>query len=364
MKRICFVAQFPPPIHGLSKAVDTLYNSDLAKEFIFERIDLTNNRSFLKNILLLFKSKADLFYFTISQSKMGNIRDLILLQLLFLKKKKCTIHLHGGYYRNLIDSDVGKIQKEVNFKLMRKVDGAIVLSDSLRTIFKDVVRDELISVIPNCVDNEFVITEEEFQMKIKESDSNKIKQVLYLGNFIESKGYRKILELARIEKENNGQGKRNFHFNFAGKFFDEVEENYFKSYISTHKIEDYVTYYGVVDGEEKRGLLRRNHIFILITRYKNEGQPISILEAMINGLAIVTTDHAGIPDIVKHGLNGIVLNPIEDSNIPGLYMKIRELSDSSYKDYALTNREICVENYIESAYLEKFRRYFRRHMLS
>lgn len=24
MKRICFIAQFPPPIHGLSKAVATL----------------------------------------------------------------------------------------------------------------------------------------------------------------------------------------------------------------------------------------------------------------------------------------------------------------------------------------------------
>ena len=30
MKKICFIAQFPPPMHGLSKAVETLYNSNLA----------------------------------------------------------------------------------------------------------------------------------------------------------------------------------------------------------------------------------------------------------------------------------------------------------------------------------------------
>ena len=28
-KKICFIAQFPPPMHGLSKAVETLYNSEL-----------------------------------------------------------------------------------------------------------------------------------------------------------------------------------------------------------------------------------------------------------------------------------------------------------------------------------------------
>lgn len=51
-KKICFIAQFPPPIHGLSKAVDTLYNSDLNSkinpdgEFIFEKVDITNNKAF------------------------------------------------------------------------------------------------------------------------------------------------------------------------------------------------------------------------------------------------------------------------------------------------------------------------------
>ena len=72
-KKICFIAQFPPPMHGLSKAVETLYNSELNAsvnsdgEFEFEKVDITNNKNFLKNLLKISKSKADLFYFTISQ---------------------------------------------------------------------------------------------------------------------------------------------------------------------------------------------------------------------------------------------------------------------------------------------------------
>ena len=94
-KKICFIAQFPPPIHGLSKAVDTLYNSDLNAslsskgEFEFEKIDITDNKKFLQNLNRIRKSKGDLFYFTISQTKGGNLRDLIIFKLLEIQHKKC-----------------------------------------------------------------------------------------------------------------------------------------------------------------------------------------------------------------------------------------------------------------------------------
>ena len=130
-KKICFIAQFPPPIHGLSKAVDTLYNSELNKQFEFEKIDITNNKKFIQTVCRILKSDADLFYFTISQSIGGNIRDLIILQLIALKKKKCIIHLHGGYFRKLVDNDMKSWQKHLNYRALGKVDGAIVLGRSL-----------------------------------------------------------------------------------------------------------------------------------------------------------------------------------------------------------------------------------------
>jgi len=60
----------------------------------------------------------------------------------------------------------------------------------------------------------------------------------------------------------------------------------------------------------------RNYIFCLPTYYPNEGQPISILEAMANGCAIVTTDHGGIKDVVTKE-NGIFVgksNPCDLKN--------------------------------------------------
>lgn len=122
MKKICFIAQFPPPMHGLSKAVETLYNSNLnfeidsQGEFEFEKVDITNNKNFIKNLLKISRSKADLFYFTISQTKGGNLRDLVIFKLLELQHKKCLIHLHGGYYRQLVDNDMAGWQRKANYK--------------------------------------------------------------------------------------------------------------------------------------------------------------------------------------------------------------------------------------------------------
>lgn len=67
MKKICFIAQFPPPMHGLSKAVETLYNSNLnfeidsQGEFEFEKVDITNNKNFIKNLLKISRSKLICF---------------------------------------------------------------------------------------------------------------------------------------------------------------------------------------------------------------------------------------------------------------------------------------------------------------
>ena len=62
-KKICFVAQFPPPMHGLSKAVETLYNSELNNkmnsnsELEFEKVNITNNKQFLHNLIKISKSR-------------------------------------------------------------------------------------------------------------------------------------------------------------------------------------------------------------------------------------------------------------------------------------------------------------------
>lgn len=351
------IAQFSPPIHGLSKAVDTIYHSYLNKEFNFEKINITNNKLFFINLFKIWKSKADIYYFTISQSKGGNIRDLIILYFIIRQNKKCIVHLHGGYFGELVENSMLKLQKKLNYKYFKKVDAAIVLSESLRGNFQNLVDNNRIHIVSNCVDNEFLISDEEFREKIDISHTQKNYRVLYLSNFIESKGYRKVLEMAKIERNlcENGKTKK-FHFDFAGKFFNSEDEKFFFNYIKENKLEDFITYHGVVSGTKKRELLKDCSIFILLTSYQIEGQPISIIEAMGNGLFIITTKHSGIPDIVVNGRNGLIVE--KSSEVVSIYEQLTDITVADYHHTMLNNREDCLNYYTESNYLNKMKKIF------
>ncbi len=356
-KKICVIGQFPPPIHGLSKALDTLCRG-LDDAFTIQKIDVKDNKKILFNLAQILFSNADTFYFTISQSKGGNFRDLLILRLILWKKKKCIIHLHGGYYRQLVENELSEKQKKDNYKVMEKVDGAIVLGRSLKPIFQGMVPPERVFVVPNCVDDEFLLTDKEIEEKADKMNEQGVKDVLYLSNFIEEKGYREVLKLALCEKVTRKKtGKSNFHFHFAGAFFEDEEREYFENFVAEHELQDLVTLRGVVSGEDKRQLLKDCQYFILPTRYPKEGQPISILEAMGAGMAVVTTDHAGIPDMVKEGENGVVCRVGEEKDIDGLYQRTLTLTPR-LGEIARRNYKLATTDYTERAYLEKLKALF------
>lgn len=331
--KMCFVAQFPPPIHGLSKAVDTLYNSSLSDKYHFSKINITNNRKILESIFKILSSNAQVFYFTISQSLGGNWRDLLILTLIKLKRKKCIIHLHGGYFGQLMKNDCGPRQRMANRYLLYKVDRAIVLGESLKSVFNGYIDPYRIRVVPNCIDDEF--KPDNIDKKIEELKNQSRIHITYLSNFVREKGYRELLSTAKLIKDRGMED--HFIFDFAGKFYLQEEKEYFDRYISDNCLSN-VIYHGIVEGREKQKILKRGNIFILLSKYPKEGQPISILEAMGNGMAIVTTNHAGIPDIANEE-NGFIC----DKDL----IEIKDVA--SYLDMCWENRsylaKICQRNY-------------------
>lgn len=354
-KKVGIIGQFPPPMHGLSKALDTLYNSYLNEEFDFTKIDITNNKKFLNNLLKIMFSKLDLYYLTISQSRFGNIRDLIMIKLIQLKKKKIIIHLHGGGFRNILDSEFGDFQKRLNYKILSKVDAGIVLGDSLRYIFEGIIPEDKIYVVKNCVDDEFVISDEEFNEKLTLLENKKQFKILYLSNFIEDKGYKEVLQLAKLVKEKNDN---RFKFIFAGKFFNESDKNEFFEYIYNNNLNSIVSYRGIIGGNDKLNTLKESDFFILLTRYKNEGQPISIIEAAANGLKVISTNHAGIADILAN--NYMIC--VDKNNIE--LQKILIDIDKNYKnrssfiDCIIESRKNTLNNFSESNYLNELEKIF------
>jgi glycosyltransferase involved in cell wall biosynthesis len=62
-----------------------------------------------------------------------------------------------------------------------------------------------------------------------------------------------------------------------------------------------------VPNEQVHAKLSNANIYILMSN--NEGLPISIIEGMRAGLAVISTSVAGIPEMVKPGYNGVLVEP-------------------------------------------------------
>jgi glycosyltransferase involved in cell wall biosynthesis len=74
--------------------------------------------------------------------------------------------------------------------------------------------------------------------------------------------------------------------------------------------------------DEVAAMLRTASVFALPSR--EEGLPVSLLEAMAHALPVVVTPVGGIPDLVADGTHGRMVSPDDP---PGLATALRELLD-------------------------------------
>ena len=104
-------------------------------------------------------------------------------------------------------------------------------------------------------------------------------------------------------------------------------------------------------------MLKECYIFALPTRYPNEGQPISILEAMGNGMFIITTDHAGIPDVVDNNINGLVLN-CQLLSVEQCFKNLLKKSQVELEVTIKENRKKVLTKYNQKTYIESIKKLF------
>src|SRR4029079_18295729 len=84
-------------------------------------------------------------------------------------------------------------------------------------------------------------------------------------------------------------------------------------------IADRVTFTGFISQNELRDLYYRSHTFLHPSETgpdgNQEGVPNSMLEAMASGLPVFATEHAGIPDAIKHGVSGVLVPERDDQEL-------------------------------------------------
>ncbi|MEK7859329.1 MAG: glycosyltransferase family 4 protein [Elusimicrobiota bacterium] len=89
-------------------------------------------------------------------------------------------------------------------------------------------------------------------------------------------------------------------------------------------LERRVTFTGGVTPRRVRGLLSGCQSFVLPSRREN--LPLAVLEAMAAGKAVVATRTGGVPEMVRHGKDGLLVAP---GDVDGLARRLLQLSGDS-----------------------------------
>lgn len=319
--KILFIGPLPDPVTGQSLACKVLFEHLSKEGNALDVINLSKpqfqggvrslNRVFqilFIAIKILFLSrKADVIYFTISESLAGNLKDILIYLACTGRLRRMVVHLHGGagMVRLLADN---RPLRCINRFFLTRMAGVIVLGDRLKKIYKDIVSDDKLHAVPNFSQDDFFVSDELVNEKFA---TIKPLRLLFLSNLLPGKGHEELLAAMTLLPSDVSS---KIQLDFAGGFESGAAEKTFRERVKSAG-HDFIYVHGIVRGEKKRELLQDAHLFCLPTYYPYEGQPISILEAYASGCCVMTTDHSGIFDIFTPEVNGIQVEPRSPSSI-------------------------------------------------
>lgn len=327
-KKIFCPVPLPPPYYGSNIAVKDLVTSPhLVQEFELDILPISYNyitesvgKLELKKIFLTFKfffiilkksfQKYDLVYYVPAVTGFAFIRDLVLLLPLKISKKKIIIHLHGKGINN--KANKSKIYK-VLYRYFFKNTTVICLSERLVYDIKDVFKGQ-IYIVNNGIKPETYLTHK---------NRNETPVILFLSNFIESKGILVLLEAAHILKSQKFEFRLNLVGVSRGDIMDKI--NYL---ISRYNLESHILSIGPKYGKEKKEAFQNADIFVFPTFYSLETWGLVNIEAMQAGLPVISTDEGAIPDIVDDGVTGFISkkqDPIDLANKIAVLLKDENL---------------------------------------
>ena len=254
-------------------------------------------------------------YITIAQSRKGFIRDFLYIWTCALFRRKITVHLKGGNYDGFYSSQgfLLRLLIRLTLKVPKKI---LVLGDSLKGMFDfEPSLKSKIHVVHNGLPRNK-------GGRSKSLTLNEPLRLLFLSNLIESKGYEDVVRsLAILRDKYNLDATAIFAGQFMTSEDDEIKlsplqkKNNFKALVSYLNLNDKVEFLGPVYGGLKWEILTCARFFCLPTKYINEGQPVSIIEAMAYGCVILATEYRAITDLIEDNVNGRFINNSDPESI-------------------------------------------------
>lgn len=239
---------------------------------------------------------------------------------------KIVLHCHGGNFPSFFQ----KMGLRKAATLINKCDAIIALTPKWKEYFESTFKHPLVIVVANYV--------QRFPNSPFNIDKDPLR-LLFLGVINQEKGLFDLLKVVADNKQ-KWEGRLLLTICGIGPDIDKMKE-----YVQNENLTNLVEYRGYVSGQEKIDTICNCDVVVLPSYL--EAQPVCILEGMSAGKGIISTNVGGIPDMVKNGENGQLIEP---GNLHELaqaidnYIQDRTLLQSHSKKAREVAKEYSLEN--------------------
>jgi glycosyltransferase involved in cell wall biosynthesis len=221
-------------------------------------------------------------------------RESVFILLAKLFGKKVITHFHAGDIDNYYPFQ-NKIGRTFIREALSLSDNFIAVSRESARQLRDLTDSANISVIPNAIDTS-IFNNPDSAAK----NNDRTIRLLFVGAVGKLKGERDLIKALAILR------RRKPNINIKVSFLGYGAEN-LKDFCDEQGISELVEHLGAVSLAERVGFYQKADVFVLPTYA--EAMPMSVIEAMAAGLAVITTNVGGIPELIEDGADGILFSP-------------------------------------------------------
>jgi len=276
--------------------------------------------------------------------------DIVHVQTIFLALSGLLVKkfLHKPYIVYGRGSDVyfsWRFKNLISKPILKNADAVIALTGDMKREIRGICNRDVF-IIPNGIDLERFenLSKEDLRNKLEIKEENII---LFVGTLRLVKGVRYLIEAMKTITDKN----KNSRLFIVG---DGEERKYLEDLVRNLSLEKCVTFIGKVPNDEIPKYMAASDVFVLPSL--SEGFPVTVVEAMASGLPIVATTIRGLPEIIKDGKNGFLVEPKNPEQIAEKVLLLLE-NDELRERISEKNKEKA-KGYSWEAVIEKLERVY------
>jgi glycosyltransferase involved in cell wall biosynthesis len=173
-------------------------------------------------------------------------------------------------------------------------------------------------------------------------NKNSVVKVVTISRIVQKKGLEYMLYAQKLLIRKGYK----IHYTIIGSKTDKAYFKKLKKIIKSSSLQNEVEFTGWVENKDIKQYLKTHHIYVQPSIYDHKGGsdgiPNAILESMQFGIPVVATDQGGIPELINHGENGILIRPKDSENLAEEIIKI--LNKNYDFDLLIENAKRTVQN--------------------